>query len=251
MNADTIIKELDKLLDSLENAFDLCNQGLLKSKEAQDLITETQDKLNNILPPNSIAYRIFDRSRKRNLWWDVPNSGYLELKSCNNITIWIENIQKIIDQIQPEFLSINRGEKDSYFLPEGDLYRPKKILYKLMKRAKKELAIVDEYLDDEVFDYINSLDSSVDVLLITGDHKPIFRNLYYALKSNRSNITAKKYNFCHDRFLVIDGLEIWHLGASINGFGKKASRINKVKDHEEKNEILLKYEEWWTKGNNI
>lgn len=40
----------------------------------------------------------------------------------------------------------------------GNVYRATKQLFKILKRANSEAVIVDEYLDDTVFDYIESLD---------------------------------------------------------------------------------------------
>ena len=128
------------------------------------------------------------------------------------------------------------------------MYLAKKLLLKTMKRAKKSLAVVDPYLDEEIFDYIESLDISIDICLITGTPKPMFRQLYNALKTKRSNIEAKEYHLCHDRFLVLNGFEVWHLGASINGAGKKAFMISKVVDSDERNRLLSDFNAWWSNG---
>jgi hypothetical protein len=72
--------------------------------------------------------------------------------------------------------------------------------------------------------------------------------LYDALKQKRPNIEAKKNPDFHDRFLIIDGSEVWQLGASINGTGKKAFMVNKVVDQDEVSRVLSDYDKWWTNG---
>ena len=63
-------------------------------------------------------------------------------------------------------------------------------------------------------------------------------------KSNIQNIDIQKFNKeypilklaktnkFHDRFVVIDNKEMYHLGASIKDLGKKCFGINKIEDLE-------------------
>ncbi len=52
----------------------------------------------------------------------------------------------------------------------------------------------------------------------------------------------------HDRFLIVDRTEGWHLGASVNGFGKKAFMINKITVGTELARLQGDFEQWWTTG---
>jgi len=120
-----------------------------------------------------------------------------------------------------------------------------------MKRAAKELVIVDPYLDDTIFDYIESLHSSIGVRMLTESKKAIFPRLLKAFVVKRSNVETRECSACHDRFLIIDQNEIWHLGASINHAGKKAFMINKVSEQNEKEGFLKNYQSWWSCGTPI
>lgn len=63
-------------------------------------------------------------------------------------------------------------------------------------------------------------------------------------KSNIQNIDIQKFNKeypilkiaktnkFHDRFIVLDNEEMYHLGASIKDLGKKCFGINKIEDKE-------------------
>jgi hypothetical protein len=117
-----------------------------------------------------------------------------------------------------------------------------------MKRAAKELVIVDPYLDDTVFDYIESLDSNIVIRMLTESKKAVFPKLLKAFVLKRSNVEARECSACHDRFLIIDQNEIWHLGASINHAGKKAFMIIKVSEQMEKDDFLKNYQSWWGCG---
>lgn len=57
--------------------------------------------------------------------------------------------------------------------------------------------------------------------------------------------------FRHDRFVVLDNKEVWHLEVSINGFGKDAFMINKAVDEEQRKRFLLDFSNWWSNGTPI
>ncbi len=249
MAQDAIIVELEDMLGHLETAKDKCSRNLLRIDEAKKVITDVHQKLEKLLPADSTAFRIYDKSkREHTLWWKVTISRYVSKSNCENIGLWIKILREIISEYEPDFLRGERVGKKQYFLPAGDRYHAMKLVFRIMCRAQRNLAIVDQFLDDKVFDYIESLEMSVDIKLITADQKPIFRKLYNALKTKRPNIEAKVCHDCHDRFLVIDGSEIWHLGASINGVGKQASMVNKVTDSDEYKRFLSNFNTWWSNG---
>ena len=43
-------------------------------------------------------------------------------------------------------------------------------------------------------------------------------------------LIVKTMNDCHDRFLIIDDIEVYHIGASIKDAGKKSFGITKIED---------------------
>ena len=64
------------------------------------------------------------------------------------------------------------------------------------------------------------------------EHVKKFNNEYPILK-------VAKTNKFHDRFIVIDNKEMYHLGASIKDLGKKCFAINRIEDMEIINRIIL------------
>jgi hypothetical protein len=126
-----------------------------------------------------------------------------------------------------------------------------RLVLDILKGAKKSAAIVDEYLDDTVFDYIDALDPAIRLQLVTGSKKPIFPRLLHALQGTRPGVEAREASDCHDRFLIVDSVDAWHIGASLNGFGKKAFMINKVTDAGERVRLLADFATWWGGGTPI
>lgn len=252
MNGESIIAKLEAALDRLEMMADHCARQILKIDEVMQGINTIRAEVASSLPPDSPAYRTFDRlSRESNDWWEHTLSGYIAPKDCANIEKWMAILRKTIDEIEPEFLREEKREKKQHFFSVGEEYRAKKTIFKLMKRATKSLVIMDQYLDDSIFDYIESLDPTIKVQMLAGTRKPIFNQLYKTFSTNHPNVEAKEFTGFHDRFLILDETEIWHLGASINHAGKKAFMINKVTDQEQKDSIVSDYRTWWARGNII
>jgi hypothetical protein len=252
MSGSEIVSELERIIEKLEDAAKQCAEQLLRTKEAQDLINESDNRIREILPPDSVAGRIFEReTRSKTEWWDPTISGFVAPKDCGHIQSRIALIQRILEKLEPTFLRTERPAKEQYYFAAGDSYRSKMCLYQIMKKACNELAVVDLYLDDQIFGYVESLDDSLKILLLTGRYKPIFKTLYDALKLQRSNLEAKHFQGCHDRFAVLDNKEVWHLGASINGFGKDAFMISKVIDEDERTRFLRDFSNWWSNGKPI
>jgi hypothetical protein len=252
MNTESTIAELEAELEKLETLAENCERQILLIKEAQVALSTTQSRVTSLLDKDSIAFRIFDRmTRERTQWWENTMSGYVSRKDCSHIKSWIQILDATINELEPEFLREEKREKKQYFIQDGDEYRAKKTIFKLMKRAEKELVIVDPYLDDTIFDYIESLHSSIGVRMLTESKKAIFPQLLKAFVVKRINVEARECSACHDRFLIIDQNQIWHLGASINHAGKKAFMINKVSEQNEKDDFLKNYQRWWSCGTPI
>jgi len=244
------VKQLETLLDRLETASDQCHRKLLRVEEARRIVEETDRKLQELLPEDSAARRIFERQRSKPMaWWtEVGSGGWADQSHCNNLLNWIEFLHGLLNEFEPEFLRRLKREKTQFFLPAGEIYVSTKLLFNVFKRANTSLEVIDGYLDDEVFNYIDSLSDSITMRFLTSTPKSIFKKLYDALRQRRPNIEARKNPDFHDRFLIIDGSEVWHLGASINGIGKKAFMLSKLTDQNEVSRLLTDYSKWWAEG---
>jgi len=119
---------------------------------------------------------------------------------------------------------------------------------KIMRSANNSIVIIDPYLDDIIFNYIDLIDTEIDIKLITSKIKKLFKELLNDLRNIRKNIDARQSEGFHDRYIIIDGKEIWNLGTSINHIGKNAFQINKVTEEETINKIIKDYNLWWKKG---
>jgi len=252
MADEKIIKKLEQLSEELEESLKKCNKKILRKSEADEIIKKIKEEAAYFLPKDSDAYRIFESRTKERFRWSVQShSDYAEQIDCKGLRDMITILKEVLKEYTPDFL-YKKQEKTEYYFHKGEVCQSKRRLFGIMKRAEKSLTIVDPYLDEEVFDYINSLDILLKIKLLTAKENSVFQMLYRALKKERNNIEIrKKANSFHDRFLIIDESEIWNIGCSINGFGGKDFTINKLINKDEIDKAISSLKEYWADGEKI
>lgn len=121
---------------------------------------------------------------------------------------------------------------------KGQIYDAYSLVVKLIKRANKKIVIIDNYIDDSVLDILMKKKKDVEVEIVTSNNCKIenldvskFNEEYPSLKITQNN----KF---HDRFILIDNKELYHLGASIKDLGKKCFGITKIEDEDILNKFV-------------
>ena len=243
---------LETILAELEQLHERCMQELLKPPEIKSILSDLDNRTRGIIPGDSELYRLYDRGMKEGTdWWRVTFTGYVDKANCKNIGRRINLIRQMLSILEPEFLRTQKVERTQIYFQAGEKYRANQELYRLLKRASQVIDIMDPYLDTDVFDFIDAIDTTINVRLITGNPKPLFVRQLHALQTTRSNIEASSNSLSHDRFVILDRQEAWHLGASINGLGKKACMISKVGETTQLTKIISDFQSWWSSGEKI
>ena len=144
-----------------------------------------------------------------------------------------EKFDLIFDKLQEKKIESQR----IFF--DGQIYDAYNLIIEIIKKAENKISIIDNYIDDSILEMLSKKKDNVEVVILTSN------------KSNIKNIDIQKFNKqyptlkvaktdkFHDRFIILDEKEMYHLGASIKDPGKKCFGINKI---ESGNiiEILLK-----------
>ena len=249
---DDQVVALEAVLEEVEFHLDRCERGLLKGDEAAAGYTSLWHRAMAAATQDSDEWRYLDRTgRTHAAWWKATGTGYVDPGDSGNFAVLRDALKKLLNDAEPEFLRDQKRPKKQRFFNVGEEYPARSAIFTAMKRAKASLAVVDEYLDEEVFPFLESLDPHVELRLLTGNQKPIFRTLFVPFATKRGRAEAKFCGECHDRFLVLDETAAVHLGASINRAGKKAFMLNEVSDPMELDRFLAAYGNWWARGQPI
>jgi hypothetical protein len=139
---------------------------------------------------------------------------------------------------------------EEVFINIGEVYTAYKKIKSIMKLAKKELLIIDPHVSDENIDMLSTVNKAVAITIITTYLHGDFKNAYKKLQRERGNIEARQSQHFHDRFIVVDRLACYQLGASIKDAGAKATVID-TKNEAIRDRILKEAEEAWNSGTSV
>jgi hypothetical protein len=98
----------------------------------------------------------------------------------------------------------------------------------LFRSAKKSIIIIDNYVDDTVLTHLTKRRKEVKAVVLT---KEISKQLSLDLKKHNEQyppVEIKVFKEAHDRFIIIDSADIYHIGASLKDLGKKWFAFSKI-----------------------
>lgn len=121
---------------------------------------------------------------------------------------------------------------------DGEIYDAYSLLLKIINSAKKNIVIIDNYISSELLDMLCKTDKKIYIY-----SKNINNTLINKYNSQYHNITFKIDNRYHDRFIIIDGKEVYHCGASFKDLGKKCFCISKITDNDVINNLISRIED--------
>lgn len=111
---------------------------------------------------------------------------------------------------------------------DGQVFDAYELASKIIRSAKKSIVLIDNYIDESALTHLSKKSKPVQVLLLS---KTINKQLALDVKKANQqygNFEIKSFNKSHDRFLIIDESEIYHLGASLKDLGKKWFAFSKL-----------------------
>lgn len=135
----------------------------------------------------------------------------------------LENdMQFVKSKIKNDELQINQG-----IFYNGQIYDAYAFVNDLLKSAKSEVTLCDNYIDDTIF----TLCSKYPKIKFTIYTHTISKSLkldYEKYKKQYENIELKETKEFHDRFLIIDEKQVYHIGASLKDLAQKVFAFSKI-----------------------
>ena len=135
---------------------------------------------------------------------------------------------KKFDEVFNQF-QLEENIKQRIFF-DGQIYDAYKLIVDIIKKSNKKILIIDNYIDDTVLKMLAKKKKNVEVVILTSDKSNIETLDIKKFNKEYPTLKVAKTNKFHDRFIVIDNKEMYHLGASIKDVGKKCFGINKIED---------------------
>ena len=104
---------------------------------------------------------------------------------------------------------------------DGQFFDAYELASRIIRSSKNSIVLIDNYIDESTLTQLAKKNKLVKVLLLS---KTIHKQLALDVKKANEqygDFEIQEFNRSHDRFLIIDDSEVFHLGASLKDLGKK------------------------------
>jgi len=98
----------------------------------------------------------------------------------------------------------------------------------LIKTANKSIVLIDNYVDESTLLILTKRNKNVKTIIYTSRITEQQKLDIEKHKRQYPEIMIKTYKKSHDRFLIIDNITLYHLGASLKDLGKKWFAFSKM-----------------------
>ena len=112
-----------------------------------------------------------------------------------------------------------KDEQGIYF--QGQIFDAYAKFESFMAQAKKEIILIDNYVDLSVLQRLAKKNKGVNVIIYTSPKTKLTPQDVQAFNAQYPTLTLNHTTKAHDRFLIIDQATMYHIGASLKDLGKK------------------------------
>ena len=144
-----------------------------------------------------------------------------------------------------EYMADHEESSQKIFF-DGQIFDAFSLLADIIGHARKNIVLIDGYIDVVTLNILAKKNAGVDVLAYTLPNAKISALDIKNFNAQYPTLTIKKTTAFHDRFLIIDGVEGYHVGASLKDAGKKCFGINKIEGADDINAIMMKAQQTGT-----
>lgn len=173
----------------------------------------------------SVGYRVKSKQGTQFRIWaihvlrDYLLKGYALNQRMNRIENNFDHLSKEVNKISLQLKTQELPNQGVFF--DGQIFDAYELASRIVRSAKKEIILIDNYMDESTITHLSKKAEKVKVFLLT---KTISKQLALDVKKANEqyhHFEAKILTASHDRFLIIDRMELYHLGASMKDLGKK------------------------------
>ena len=152
--------------------------------------------------------------------------GYTINKRMDRLEDKVETIATKVSEIDLQINSHLIPTQGVFF--DGQVFDAYELASKIIRSAKQSVVLLDNYIDETTLTNLAKKKKNVRGLLLTHKINDKINLDVQRANSQYGNFEVKLFTQSHDRFLIIDGKEVYHLGASIKDLGKKWFAFSKL-----------------------
>ncbi len=180
----------------------------------------------------SVGYRVKSKQGTQFRIWankvlkEYLLKGYAVNNRLNRVEDNLESLKNKVDQIDLQINAHLIPNQGVFF--DGQVFDAYELTTRIIRSAKESIVLIDNYIDESSLVQLSKKEHNVSVLLLS---KTISKHLQLDVKKANEQygkFQLKPFQLSHDRFLIIDQKEVYHLGASLKDLGKKWFAFSKL-----------------------
>jgi hypothetical protein len=183
----------------------------------------------------SVGYRVKSKQGTQFRIWatnvlrDYLLKGYALNQRMNRIENNVEQLTHEVSRIALRLETTELPQQGVFF--EGQVFDAYELASKIIRSAKQHIVLIDNYINESTLTHISKKEDGVQVLILT---KTLSKQLTLDVKKANEQygqFEVRPFTKSHDRFLIIDHTQVYHLGASLKDLGKKWFAFSKMDTH--------------------
>ena len=111
---------------------------------------------------------------------------------------------------------------------DGQIFDAWKFAADLVKSANKSIIVIDNYIDESVLHLLSKRNKGVKAEIYTAKISKELQLDIDKFNAQFDPVQVKIFSKSHDRFLIIDGQRVYHIGASLKDLAKKWFAFSKI-----------------------
>ena len=164
----------------------------------------------------------------------VTNENYVNL--INKVDLIDKRVKKIEED--NKYMTI-----DDKLIYDGNVFDALVLISEIVTCSNESIVLFDPYADIKTLNAFKNKNDSVSLLLITSNKNKLSQIDIDTFNVEYGGLIVKIDDRHHDRYLIIDDYNFYHLGSSVNYLGKKLSQITKIEDEDIKNLLRKRIDE--------
>ncbi len=146
----------------------------------------------------------------------------VELKLLEYQKTTDERFERVFD-----YMNTHEAPKQKVFF-DGQVWDAFELLVSLMRQAKREIVLIDGYVDTGTLSILAKKQDGVNAVVWTHPRTRLNQYDVDTFNAQYPQLEVRHTTAFHDRFLILDGAEGYFVGASLKDAGKKSFAISRI-----------------------
>ena len=173
----------------------------------------------------SVGYRVKSKQGTQFRIWatrvlkDYLLKGYALNNRMNRLEDNVEDLRNKVNEIDLQIKTHSLPTQGVFF--DGQVFDAYELASKIIRSAKQNIVLIDNYIDENTLTHLTKKQEGVKVLLLSNSSGKQLALDIQKVNQQYGGFELKAFSNSHDRFLIIDNKEVYHMGASLKDLGKR------------------------------